>query len=415
MKLFSHQAQALERVKNFNKCAFYHDMGLGKTFTGGEKLRSLGAQINLVICQKSKIKDWLEHFKKYFSDFEIIDATQTSELVKLLNKKTKKIIVLNYDLVWRRGFVNDLNDFTLLLDESSLIQNDKSKRTKAILKLKFKNIILLSGTPVGGKYENLFTQLKLLGWEIKKSEYWRNFVDFAMVKYGSYTPYIPKINGYKNVDLLKQTLTKYGADFLRTDEVLDLPVQNINTIECDLCKEYKQFNKDDFIKIKDLELVGDTALKKLLYLRKLASCYNDNKYNAFKDLIDSTEDRLIIFYSFNEELKRLKEIAKDKPISIINGGTKSLENYNKYDNSITFIQYQSGAMGLNLEKANKIIYFSLTLSSENFEQSKKRIHRIGQNRPCFYYILLAKNSIDEKIYKTLQKRNDYTLDLFLKS
>ena len=69
-------------------------------------------------------------------------------------------------------------------------------------------------------------------------------------------------------------------------------------------------------------------------------------------------------------------------------------------------------MGLNLQKANKIIYFTLPLSSELFEQSKKRIHRIGQSRPCFYYLLICKNSIEEKILKALNMRRDYTERLF---
>lgn len=102
----------------------------------------------------------------------------------------------------------------------------------------------------------------------------------------------------------------------------------------------------------------------------------------------------------------------DRKISIINGSVKDLTNYDQYSNSITFIQYQAGAMGLNLQKANKIIYFTPTLSSELFEQSKKRIHRIGQKKPCFYYKLICRNSIEEKIYATLALRRDYTEKLF---
>ena len=67
-------------------------------------------------------------------------------------------------------------------------------------------------------------------------------------------------------------------------------------------------------------------------------------------------------------------------------------------------------MGLNLQKANKIIYFTPTLSSELFEQSKKRIHRIGQDKPCFYYLL--KSGIEYRIYNTLEMRKDYTDKLF---
>ena len=69
-------------------------------------------------------------------------------------------------------------------------------------------------------------------------------------------------------------------------------------------------------------------------------------------------------------------------------------------------------MGLNLQKANKIIYFTLTDKSELFEQSKKRIHRIGQNQPCFYYLMICKNSVEEVMLKTLEERRDFTDDLF---
>ena len=98
---------------------------------------------------------------------------------------------------------------------------------------------------------------------------------------------------------------------------------------------------------------------------------------------------------------------------MINGSVKNLDNYNTQDNAITFCQYQAAAMGVNLQKANKIVYFSLPLSSELFEQSKKRTHRIGQVNPCFYYIMTCKNSIEEKILETLKKRQDYTERLFI--
>ncbi len=97
---------------------------------------------------------------------------------------------------------------------------------------------------------------------------------------------------------------------------------------------------------------------------------------------------------------------------MVNGKSKSLKNYESKDNSVTLIQYQAGAMGLNLQKSNKIIYFSLPLSSELFEQSKKRTHRIGQKKSCLYYYLITSGSIDEKIYEVLGQRRDFTNALF---
>ena len=64
-----------------------------------------------------------------------------------------------------------------------MIHDDACKRTKAILKLKASNVILLSGTPVGGKYENLYSQLKLLGWNITKKEFWNNYINYELVQY----------------------------------------------------------------------------------------------------------------------------------------------------------------------------------------------------------------------------------------
>lgn len=123
---------------------------------------------------------------------------------------------------------------------------------------------------------------------------------------------------------------------------------------------------------------------------------------------------MIIFYNFKYECQKLQEICKKlkKPISIVNGEQRDLKNYEQHDNTITLIQYQAGAMGLNLQKANKIIYFSLTFSSELFEQSKKRTHRMGQQRSCFYYYLITEKSNEEDIFETLKQRKDYTDKLF---
>ena len=390
---------------------------LGKTFGGSEKLIQLGAKVNLVICQKSKIDDWIEHFKTYY-DYKnyiicnlTLDKTMTGQFVDLA--KTEKIIgFVNYELAFRRPELLKLTDFTLMLDESSMIQNETAKRSKFILKMNPKNIILLSGTPTSGKYEKLWSQLHLLGWNISKDLFWKQYVDVEYLDNEGFP--IKVVKGYKNVDRLKQKMRDYGCRFLKTEEVFDLPEQIFNTIKIDTTKEYRTFKKDRIVTVNNTELVGDTTLTKMLYERILCGSYNSNKLEALKDLLQSSDDRIIIFYNFNEEARLIVEMCEelDRPYSVVNGKGKDLHNYENFENSITLIQYQAGAMGLNLQKANKIIYFTPTLSSELFEQSKKRIHRIGQNSSCFYYMLTCKNSIEEKIYKTLEMRKDYTDKLF---
>ncbi|WP_368076584.1 SNF2-related protein [Clostridium tyrobutyricum] len=408
IKLYPHQIQALKETEKFSRVGYFLDMGLGKTFVGSEKLNQLDAPYNLLICQKSKIDDWYEHFKNYY-DYKVIKYNKAQGISR------HSIVIINYDLIWRRPELMKLKDFTLMCDESSMIKNEKSERAKFILKMKAKNVILLSGTPTGGKYEQLWSQCKLLGWKINKKLYWQEFIKSVLLDIGGFK--IKKVTGYKNVDRLKRKLHEYGAVFMKTDEVFELPEQIEQKIKIKNTKEYKIFKKDRLITINNTELVGDTSLTKMLYLRQLASQYNKNKVNQLKDMLESTEDRIIIFYNFNKELEIIKKLCEklDKPISIINGDVKDLDNFNQHDNSITLVQYQAGAMGHNLQKSNKIIYFSLPLQSELFEQSKKRIHRIGQEKTCFYWYLITENSIEEQIYQTLKEMRDYTNKLFEES
>lgn len=392
--------------------------GLGKTFVGAEKLVRLGAPRNVVICQKSKIKDWMEHFLNHYKHIVVYDLTNPSALERFVEysvfSNAQEVGIINYELAFRRQKLASLKDFTLMLDESSLIQNETAKRSKFILnKLKPKNVILLSGTPTGGKYEKLWSQMNLLGWKIPKDLYWKQYVDYKVdIKQGF--P-IKIVKGYKNVERLKAKMREHGCQFLKTDEVFDMPEQVFNTVSIETSKEYRKFRKSSIVTIGETEFVGDTILKKMLYERMICGAYNKSKVDALKDIIESTEDRLIVFYSFNDELRTIEDLCLelDRPLSIVNGQAKDLTIYEEYANSITAIQYQAGAMGLNLQKSNKIVYFTPPLSSELFEQSKKRIHRIGQKSTCFYYMLTCNNSIEEKIYKTLEMRRDYTDELYI--
>jgi len=417
MKLFDFQKQALEDTRKFKKVAYYFDMGLGKTFMGSEKMFDFDNDVNLLICQKSKIDDWAEHFNKYY-EFEIFNLTNQKKLNEFIEKSkltVEKYIlgIINYELIFRRPALLKLENFTLCLDESSLIQNHKSKRSKAILKLKSHSVILLSGTPTSGKYENLWSQGKLLGWEISRKAFEKSYVNQLKLE-GKHVFVVDKENPYKNVERLKNKLREYGAVFLKTEDVHDLPKQKFIKINVKKTSEYEKFKKKKYLVIGKNELVGDTEFSFRLYSRMLCGHFNPNKLTAFKDLLESSNERFVVFYNFKAELKALEEICKqlNRPISKLNGDEKTLKNYRNYSNSITLIQYKAGAMGGNFQKATKIIYFTLTESSELFMQSMKRIHRIGQEKPCLYYILHCKNSIEDEVLSNLKTRENLTNDLF---
>ena len=420
IKLYDFQKRILEETKDRNHVAYYMEMGTGKTFVGSEKLMSLKASRNLIICQKSKINDWVNHFKENYDGecnvFDLTNKKDFEEFIKLIPYRSglKPLIgIINYELCWRRPELKELlHYFTLMLDESSLIQNEQATRTRFILNLDFENVILLSGTPVGGKYENLWSQCRLLGWNINKTTFWANYIRTRLIEVNGFS--LPIVIGYINIQELKQNLRDHGAVFLKSSEVLDLPEQVEIKQYCEVTKEYKSFKKNSIIEINDDTLVGDNILKKMLYERQLCGQFNENKLNTLKEIMESTSNRLIIFYNFTKEKDLIVSLCEKlkKPYSIINGEIKDLKAYEEHEDSITIVQYQAGAMGLNLQKANKIIYFTLPLSSDLFEQSKKRIHRIGQIDTCFYYYLLTKGTIEESIYKTLMMRKDYTNELY---
>lgn len=419
MRLYAHQSEALAQSKNLNRVAYYWDMGLGKTFVGAEKLVQLNADSNLVVCQKSKVQDWLEHFKVHYPNVTVRDLTNPKEFDDFVSRPVDvglRVGIINYDLLFRRSQLLSLSGFTLLLDESSLIQNEKAKRSKFVLNMNPANVILLSGTPVSGKYENLWSQIHLLGWGISNDLYNRQYVNWETVEVDGFpVRRVNKEHPYRNVDRLKSKLREHGAFFLKTEECFTLPEQNFVTVRVPTIPQYRKFRKKKVVIAPDgAELIGDTTLTEFLYSRQLCGHYNHNKLQAFCDLLSATRERLIVFYNYNAELAVLTEAVKaaERPLSVVNGKIKDLTAYEEQTDSVTLIQYQAGAMGLNLQKANVIVYFTLTDKSELFEQSKKRIHRIGQNRPCFYYLLICVGSVEEALLKTLEQRRNFTDELF---
>ena len=428
MELYQHQKQVLSDTERFNRVGYFLDMGLGKTFVGSEKMWDLNTAVNLVICQKSKIDDWVDHFTKYYPDYKVYDLTKKTQSIMFRRYMDGEHIaddesvlgVINYELAFRRSYIAHISGFTLLLDESQYIQNETAKRSKFVLSLKPENVILLSGTPTSGKYEKLWSQCRMLGWDISKDAFWNTYIETEWVEDMNSGYKRQNVTGYKNVERLKRKLAQHGAVFMKTEEAFELPDQQEITIRVPVSKNYRRFMKNSYLQLdEETELVGDTVLTKFLYARQLCGQYCPDKLETVADLIASTDDRVIVFYNFTAEYLALVQITDQlgRPQSIVNGKQKQLLNYENCGNSVTFVQYQAGAMGLNLQKAHITIYFTLPFGKGScalWEQSKKRTHRIGQGQKCLYYYPLCKGSIEEKNLINLRLGKEYNEKLFEK-
>ncbi len=414
MRLYKYQREIIDKLKPYNKCALYMEAGTGKTFTSSTKAVSYNVPI-IIVAPKAVIPQWIKHFKDNHHEWLIYDLSNKQRLTEFVHAEAKnKCGIITYGLVWRRPELLKMTGYTLILDESHNICNPTSKQTKGVMKLKYDNLILLSGTPHGGCYEKLYTQMKMLGYKSNKKQFEDRYCNmFTMETGGVKFKVLSKVNPYKNIDELNNILREdLHCVFLKTDDVHDLPPQRFINVPIAVSKEYQRFIKDDYIDFGDKEYIAGSPTDKLLYSRYLCGIDNKNKIDVLTTLLEGIDDRVIVFYNFKIERDVLTKLCKKlkKRVFVCDGSIKEIEEFTCVDNSILLVQYQAGATGLNLQFCNKVIYFSPTLSSNLYEQSKARTWRIGQENKCTYWLL--KCGIENNIYNALDSKNDYTLKLF---
>lgn len=414
--LYKYQRDIINKLKTYNKCALYLEAGCGKTHTSSHKAVSYNVPI-IVVAPKAVIPQWVEHFKDNHPEWLLYDLSKKQQLSDFVHAEAQnRCGIITYGLVWRRPELLKMRGYTLILDESHNICNPASKQTKGVMKLKYDNLILLSGTPNGGRYDKLYTQMKMLGYKPNKKQFEDRYCNmFTMETGGVKFKVLSKTNPYKNLDELNTILRdELHCVFLKTNDVHELPEQRFISVPVAVTKEYQKFLKEDYIDLGDREYIAGSPTDKLLYSRYLCGVDNKNKLDVLTTLLEGIEDRVIIFYNFKIEHDVLTKLIKKlkKPVFTCDGSVKEIDKFKSIDNSVLLVQYQAGATGLNLQFCNKVIYFTPTLSSNLYEQSKARTWRIGQDNKCTYWKLITNNSIEVNIYSTLAKKQDYNEELF---
>ena len=176
------------------------------------------------------------------------------------------------------------------------------------------------------------------------------------------------------------------------------------------------------------EVTARNVLTQLLRLSQVTGGYmrNDNnndahqvssaKMDALEDIVDTCIDegkKVVVFARFVPEIEAIARMLQKKGIgySLIYGATKDraeqVKKFQEDPETKVFVgQLQTTGMGLTLTAANVAVFYSLDFSYANYEQSRARIHRIGQKEKCLYIHLVCKNTVDEKVMKALQKKGD---------
>jgi hypothetical protein len=297
----------------------------------------------------------------------------------------------------------------------------KSKRANQVRQLIISNqpyVILLSGTPTPESYSQMYHQV--FGIAHNPFNHYKNFYQFARkyVDVKQIKIHGHFINDYSRgrISILEEmkpftiSYTQKEAGFkVHTDEEI---------LYVDMCsKTYdlvKRLSKDLVIEGKEETLLADTAVKLMSKTHQLYSgtvkfesgkskVLDFSKVHFIKEYFK--DKKIAIFYKFRAEFDALKEVYEDKLCD-------NLEDFNSPGTNIA-LQIVSGREGISLAQAEALIYYNIDFSATSYWQSRDRMTTKNRKYNKIYWIF-ARKGIENKIYKTVVKKKDYTLNHFKK-
>jgi len=176
----------------------------------------------------------------------------------------------------------------------------------------------------------------------------------------------------------------------------------------------KRLKKELVIEGKDEIILADTPVKLMMKLHQIYS--GTVKFESGNStVIDDSKAKFIrkyfyglqggIFYKFKAELEALKSVYGDNL-------TTELSVFEDTDKSIA-LQIVSGREGISLKQASALVYYNIDFSATSYWQSRDRMTTKDTVQNKLYWIF-SKNGIENKIYKAVTKKKDYTLSHFKK-
>lgn len=431
MKFTPHKYQeyAIDFIKEKKESALLLDMGLGKTVISLTAIKDLlfdSFEISkvLIIAPLRVARDtWKEEIEKWNhldilkysvaigSERERLDALKKKADIYLINRENidwlinKSKIPFNYDLI--------------VIDELSSFKSHRSKRFKALMKVrpKVKRIVGLTGTPSSNGLMDLWAEFRLLDMGVRLGRF------IGKYRESYFKP--DKRNGmviysYKPLAFSEDAIYEKISDItvsIKAEDYINMPEKIINEVFVSLSgKEkdvYDTLKKELVVNIKDKEIdaVNATALSNKLLQMASGAVYDedknmiyihDRKLDALEDLIEGANGKpVLIAYWYKSDLKRIKERFDVRELKI----SEDFSKWNQGKISVGLIHPSSAGHGLNLQAGgSSLIWFSLTWSLELYQQTNARLYRQGQKETVVIHHILAKDTIDEDVMKALNKK-----------
>lgn len=442
---YQHQVRAFnfamrQFIQDHEKaCAFLMDMGTGKTITtiavAGVLFQQGKIKRMLVVAPKSIVEVWRQEFDKFAAvPYSVVvldgDSGKKADTIRHMTGSGLQVIVVNYESCWRLdNVIVKWQPDMIVCDESSKIKNPQAKCSKSLHKLgamsKFN--LILTGTPITNSPLDFFSQYKFLDERIFGSSFFRFRGQYAIL--GGYQNH--QIVGYKHLAELVEKA--HGVAYrIKIDEAVELPefVEEIRPVKLEAKAQqiYDSIDKDSYAELMSGEVTVRNVLTRLLRLSQCTGGFIRNdagdalqqissaKLEALEDIIDSCMEerkKVVVFARFVPEIDAISAMLRKKKIAyaLIKGDVKDraeqVDEFQNNDEVRVFIgQLQTTGMGLTLTAGSVAVYYSLDFSYANYEQSRARVRRIGQQKRGVYIHLVCKDTIDETVMSALRKKAD---------
>ena len=428
-KPFDHQ-KVTSSFMTMNKKSFcFNEQGTGKTASAiwaADYLMTQG-KVNrvLVICPLSIMDSAWRNDLFAFAMHRSVDVAHGSK------DKRKKIInsgadfvIINYDgvEVVKDEIANGGFDL-FIVDEATHYKNAQTKRWKTLNKLIGDNdwLWMMTGTPAAQSPVDAYGLAKLVN-PLSVPRFFGSWRDMVMWKVTQFT--------WKPKDTSKDTVFQVLQPAIRftKDECLDLPDMVYTKRFVEMTKQQQQYY-DMLRKRMVMQVAGEdvTAANAAINLNKLlqisaGAVYTDdgdtvqfdikNRYQALKEVIDESSQKILIFVPFKHAIDLLMEkLTRDGVTSeVIRGdvsASKRTDIFARFqhdpDPKVLVIQPQAAAHGVTLTAANTVVWWGPTSSLETYAQANARVHRSGQKHKCTV-IQLAGSAAEKRIYRMLDAR-----------
>jgi superfamily II DNA or RNA helicase len=428
--LFPYQQEGIRFAFEAGRSLNADEMGLGKTIQAIGVCRMFrkecGIEKVLIICPTSLKYQWQSEIKRFTGEDSLV-IEGAPHIRKRQYEQNNFYNIISYHAV-----TNDINaivtqDFDLvILDEAQRIKNWKTKIAQTVKKIQTPYCLVLTGTPLENKIEELYSIVQFVD-PYKLGPYYR-FLDYYQVKSDN-----GKVVGYEHLDeigvLLKDTLKRRK----KSDVLLQLPDRMDKNLfvpmtgqQMDLHVEFQEEVGKLVYKWRRLGFLTEKDRQKLLinlnqmrmscdstYLFDQTTRHDtkiDELMNILKEYFDGNQEKAVVFSQW-ERMTRIiaQELdAEGIEYQYLHGGIPSKDRkalFDTFNQSATcrvFLSTDAGSTGLNLQAASLIINMDIPWNPAILEQRIARIHRMGQKNSVSVINFVSRDTIEHRMLGVLK-------------